>query len=193
MKIFKTAFFSIFILTAFPTFAAAGPFGTSMGDSLDKYPGFEHEKFSHNPDEYVGHTMPRPHPLFTDYTLIIPDKYGLIECSAKKNFGNDYNGALAFFYRIYEQLVIKYGKVDEKVCVNKPSRFRQIFWNMSNRDDKLVQVKLFISKTVPAVWLTYRYEDSKKYDQEVKEKDRKLREHQKENRKKLMAPEIDTL
>lgn len=59
-------------------FVEAGPFGTEMGDPIEKYPGFG----SLSKDcSYFGKNVPKPHKHFEYYSLTIPKKYGLVACS----------------------------------------------------------------------------------------------------------------
>ena len=58
--------------------AHAGPFGTSEGDGLDRYPGAE----SLGDNTYVVYSLPKSHPDFDTFLLTIPEKYGLVKIQA---------------------------------------------------------------------------------------------------------------
>ena len=86
--------------------AHAGPFGTSEGDGLDRYPGAE----SLGDNTYVVYSLPKSHPDFDTFLLTIPEKYGLVKIQAlSKTIDNDSAGekTRALFSKIPKQLESK--------------------------------------------------------------------------------------
>jgi|GEM_PF-2850525 hypothetical protein len=168
--------------------AHAGPFGTSEGDGLDRYPGAE----SLGDNTYVVYSLPKSHPDFDTFLLTIPGKYGLVKIQAlSKTIDNDSAGekTRALFSKIQKQLESKYGEpeyvfddikpdsiwkktTEWSIALAKDERALRARWKVQNDKDHIIIIGLSAHakqkgmSTENAVHLFYFYDKMNEYMKE---------------------------
>lgn len=173
--------------------AHAGPFGTSKGDGIDRYPGAE----SLGDDTYVVYSLPKSHPDFDTFLLTIPEKYGLVKIQAlSKTIQNDSAGekTRALFSKIQKQLESKYGdpeyilddinpdsiwkkETEWSIALAKNERVLRARWKVQNDNDEIVIVGLFVYakqkgiSTSNTVNIVYYYDNMNEYNNEKQAKE----------------------
>lgn len=183
--------FALVILFACIGSAWAGPFGTNMGDPIDKFEGVTPNKRVKN--AYDTQTMPTMHKDFFMYGLIIPPNYGLVKVLAISNFNaNDIYGSTIreLFKKIKTQIENKYGKATAFFDFIQPDSIwkkgrhwlegikrgdRHLFaaWNLKNNKDNLSDISIEVfgtSENKSYIILSYEYENFSKYNKDVEGK-----------------------
>lgn len=184
-KIFITIIVCIFLSTT----VMAGPFGTNMGDTKEKYSNLVKGNSYNN---YLTGIVPQKHEDFLFYSLVFSQKYGLVKITAISHpIENDNYGdkAKELFSKIRGQLRNKYGKEKNfydflnhgsiwkepkywSMGIRKNERTYSAFWDINNNEDnvKSILLKVVSGENQNAISLSYEYIDAKKYFDE-KEKD----------------------
>ncbi|WP_294623744.1 hypothetical protein [uncultured Bilophila sp.] len=168
--------------------AFAGPFGTNMGDTVDKYQNITVS--GKNKDNFISQSVPKPHSDFENYLFTFSPQHGLVKISGiTKSIHNDAYGinVKSLFKKLYDQINSKYGigkkndfimngsvwKEDKywTMGLYKEERILTAFWNPKDNKDNIESIMLktiALSSDSSLILLSYEYTNFDKYIEEQK-------------------------
>ena len=156
-NLFYIAFFAFFSIPAM-----AQPFGVKPTDNPTiKSDYMECEQVGN--DGYFCESVPKPHPMLSDYALFYHPKFGIISI-----FGRSSNFILDDMHQVYEQLQLKYGDHSEY-------EDNTYTWILENNEHEIIEIHLYPSENSFTVSFMFaKFDDYYEWREAEKERNRKI-------------------